>query len=50
MLVGTIGASLSGNILTETGIYRARKGQEINRTGKEIVRAGYSNHSSKMDF
>ena len=43
MLLGTLGASLLGNLLTGKGIYRARK-------GKGTVRAGYANNSSKMDF
>ena len=56
MLLGTLGASLLGNLLTgkgaiETsqgrGIYRAGKGKGINRAGEGIVRAGYGN---KMDF
>ena len=34
MLLGTLGASLLGNILAEKG---------INRAGEEIVRAGYVN-------
>ena len=50
MLLGTLGASLLGNILIGKGIYRARKGKGINRAGTGIVRAGYSNNSSKMDF
>ena len=41
MLLGTSGASLLGNLLT---------GKGINRAGKEILRAGYGNHSSKMNF
>ena len=45
MLLGTLIASLLGDILT---------GQGINRAGKGIVRAGYGNkrqdHKSKMDF
>ena len=47
MLLGTLGASLLGNILTGKGIYRA---------GKLIVRTGYGNKKSKkknnnkMDF
>ena len=45
MLLGTLGASLLGNLLTGQGIYRAGKGK-----GEGIVRAGYGNHSSKMDF
>ena len=50
MLLGTLGASLMGNILTGRGIYRAGKGRRINRVGERIVRAGYSSRSSKMDF
>ena len=34
MLLGTLGASLLGNILA---------GKRMNRAGKEIVRAGYGN-------
>ena len=40
MFLGTLGASLLGNLLTGKGIYRAGKGKGINR-------AGYRN---KMDF
>ena len=49
MLLGTLGASLLGNLLTGKGIYRAGK-------GKGIVRAGYgrptssASHNNKMDF
>ena len=45
MLLGTLGASLLGKILT---------GQGIDRDGEGIVRAGYGNkrqeHENKMDF
>ena len=45
MLLGTLGASLLGDILT---------GQGTNRAGEGIVRAGYGNkrqdHKNKMDF
>ena len=45
MLLGTLGASLLGDILT---------GWEINRAGEGAVRAGYGNKknrkNSKMDF
>ena len=44
MLLGTLGASLLGNLLTGKGIVRAGSG---NKKGNEIVRAGYGN---KMDF
>ena len=33
MLLGTLGASKLGNLLTEKGIYRAGKGKRINRAG-----------------
>ena len=47
-LLGTLGASLLGNLLIGKGIYRAGK-------GKGIVRAGYghpsqNNSNNKMDF
>ena len=48
MLLGTLGATLSGNLLTGRGVNRARKGKRINRAGEGIVRAGYGNN--KMDF
>ena len=56
MLLGTLGTSLLGNLLTGKGaiatsqgrgIYRAGKGKGINRAGEGIVRAGYGN---KMGF
>ena len=59
MLLGTLGASLLGNILTGRGINRPGKGRGINRAGKGrginraeegIVRAGYGRCSSKIDF
>ena len=48
MLLGTLGASLLGNFLTEKGIYRAGKGKGINKADEAIVRAGHGNN--KMDF
>ena len=47
MLLGKLGASLLGNLLTGRGINRAGKGKGINRAGEGIVRAGYGN---KMNF
>ena len=55
MLLGTLGASLSGNLLTGKGIVRTGtgkgiagagtgKGIERTGTGKGIVRAGTGNH------
>ena len=43
MLLGTLRASLLGNLLPGKGIVRAGSG---NKNGKGIVRAGYGN---KMD-
>ena len=45
MLLGILGASLLGNLLTGRVIYRVGKGK-----GEGIARAGYGNNSSKMDF
>ena len=56
MVLGALGASLLGNLLTGKGIYRAGKGKGINRAGEGIVRAGYGRpsssalHNNKMDF
>ena len=50
MLLGTLGASLLGNLLTGRGIYRARKGKGTNRAREGVLRVGYGNHSSKMYF
>ena len=42
MLLGTLGASLLGNMLTGKGIVRAGYG---NKKGNRTVRAGYGNKS-----
>ena len=48
MLLGTLGASLLGNLLTGKGFVRAGYG---NNKGKGIVRAGYGNQlKNKVDF
>ena len=47
MLLGTLGASLLGNLLTGKGIHRTGKGKGIHRTEERIVRAGEGNN---MDF
>ena len=46
MLLGTLGASLLGNLLTGKGINRA--GEGVIRAGEGIVRAGYGNN--KVNF
>ena len=47
MLLGTLGASLLGNLLTGKGLTKSKKGKGTNRAGEGIVRAGNGN---KMDF
>ena len=56
MLLGTLDASLLGNLLTGREIYRAGRGKGaiatsqgrgINRAGEGVLRAGYGN---KADF
>ena len=50
MLLGTLGASLLGNLITGQWIVRDGYGNHLKK-GKGIVRAGYGNHSkNKMDF
>ena len=48
MLLGTLGASLLGNILTGQGINRAGKGKGISRAGEGMVRAGYGNNKTNF--
>ena len=53
MLLGTLGASLLGNLLTGKGAFHAgkgvnKKGKGIHRAGEGIVRAGEG--SDNMDF
>ena len=43
MLLGTLGASLLGNLLAGKGINK--KGKGINRVGEGIVRAGEGNNT-----
>ena len=44
MLLGTLAASLLGNLLTAKGFVRADSG---NNKGKGVVRAGYDNNKGK---
>ena len=48
MLLGTLGVSLLGNLLTGWGINRAGKGHGMNRAGEGVLRVGYGNN--KTDF
>ena len=50
MLLGTLGASLLGNILTGQGVIAKRQGRRINIAGQVILITGYSSRFSKMDF
>ena len=50
MLLGTLDASLLGNILAGKGINTAEKGRGINKAGEGIIRAVYGSRSSKMNF
>ena len=51
MILGTLGASLLGILLTGKGIVRPGYGNHSKKKGKGIVRAGCGNHSqNKIDF
>ena len=55
MLLGTLGASLLGNLLTGKGILRAGSGRSLsssskNNKGKGILRAGSGNNKKEWDF
>ena len=56
MLLGTLGGSLLGNLLTGKGIYRAGKCKEIDRAGEGVLSAGYgrppsyASQNNKMVF
>ena len=51
MLLGTLGASLLGNLLTGKGAIATSQGWGIYRggKGKGVLRAGYGNNNNKMD-
>ena len=49
ILLGTLGASLLGNLLTGKEIYRAGKGQGIVRASYGRLSSSAS-HNNKMDF
>ena len=52
MLLGTLGASLLGNLLTGKGAIETSQGRGIYRAGKGVLMAGYGNNknNNKMDF
>ena len=47
MLLGTLGASLSGNILSGKGAIATSQELGLNRAGEGIVSAGYGNKKVK---
>ena len=54
MFLGTLGASLLGNVLAGKGAIATSHGRGMNRAGEGIVRAGYwkekGQKNNKMDF
>ena len=52
MLLGTLGASLLGNLLTGKGVIATSQGRGIYRAvkAKGVLRVGYGNNKNKMDF
>ena len=53
--LGTLGASLLGNLLTRKGTFRAGSGRPLssslkNNKGKGILRAGSGNNKKEWDF
>ena len=56
MSLGTLGASLMGNLITEKEIYGAGNGKGINRAGEGVLRVGYGHslssalQNNKTDF
>ena len=46
VLLGTLGVSLLGNLLTGRGVNRAGKGRGMNRAGEGVLRAGYGNNKT----
>ena len=51
-LLGTLGASLLGDLLIGKGAIATSQGRGIYRAGKGkgVLRAGYGNNNNKMDF
>ena len=48
MLLGTLGASLSGNILVEKKAIVTSQVQGINRAGGVVLKAGYENQKNNQ--
>ena len=54
ILLGALGASLLGDVLTGRGINRAVEGTIVKRQGRGVIRASYGNdrqdHKNKINF
>ena len=50
MLLGTLGASLLGNLLTGKGVIATSQGREANMTGRGTIRAGEGTIRAGQDF
>ena len=50
MLLGTLGASLLGNLLTGKGVIATSQGREANMTGRGTIRAGEGTIRTGQDF
>ena len=54
MLLGTLGASLLGNVLAGKEVIAKRQSRGINTAGEGVIRAGYGNkrqdYENKVDF
>ena len=50
MLLGTLAASILGNILAGKGLIRAGDGAITKRTGRGFIRAGYGSTIKNKDF
>ena len=50
MLLGTLGASLLGNILAGKGVIRAGDGVIMKKQGQAIIKAGYGSTIKSKDF
>ena len=48
MLLGTLRASLLGNILARKRVKMVREGRGVNRAGEDVIRAGYGRRSSNI--
>ena len=50
VLVGTLGASLLGNLLTGKGVITMSQGHEVNMPGQDTIRVGKGTIRAGQDF